>query len=239
MLKLVLSEYRCKFWMMLRAQISKFILFIWWTYFYIMIMMKLDFIRYSMGMLPLLTGFFLSRMFPNQLCKLLFLSPMSEEDRKRYLFTAYKVRTGIPIFLYFIISLFAVRLEKISAFEYLAISLLVISFNLGVNMHHALLSPEIIRMEGEKDYRLSFAYGILSLFAQLTAWITMIFFASIGNQGMEQYTENMALLIMVFLEILLMAVVCVICYKPVIQYGMDYESCRMVYSADKKQMKRL
>lgn len=235
MLKLVLSEYRCRFCMMLQAQISKFILFIWWTYFYMMFMMRLDFARYSMGMLPLLLGFFLSRMFPNQLCKLLFLCPMSQEDRKKYMMTAYKARIGIPIFLYFVISLFAVRLEQIPAIQYLGISLLVISFNLGVNMHHALLSLEIVRMEGEKDYKLSFAYGILSLFAQFTAWITMIFFASVGMHGMEQHIENVILLIMVFLEILLNAAICVICYKPVMQYGMNYENCRMVYSAAKNK----
>lgn len=235
MLKLVLNEYRCRFWMMLQAQIGKFILFLWWTYFYDMFMMRLNIMKYSLGMLPLLLGFFLSRMFPNQLSKLLFLCPISKQDRKKYLIMAYKMRIGISIFLYLALSMFAVNIEEMSLSEYIGISLLVLSFNLGVNMHHALLSFNNVRMKGEKDYKLSFAYGILSLLTQFMAWIAMIFFASIGKHGMEQHTDDVILFIMVFFEVLLNMAICVICYRPVMQYGMNYESCRTVYSKDKKE----
>ncbi|MDE7310057.1 MAG: hypothetical protein K2N87_00245 [Eubacterium sp.] len=233
MLKLVWGNYRCRFLVVWKAHNKMILWYIFWSYVYIMIVLRLDVIKYTMGMIPMLLGFWLSRMYPNELSKILFLCPMSEKERLKYLRTAYGLRVGIAVGVYFVLSLPAVVCGYLLCLQYIGISLLVISFVLGANMHHVFLSLFLVRQMGEKEFRLSLVYVVLSLFSHLCAWGTMIFYASFGINGSETHTDNIIFTVMVGIAFVINAAICMICYKPVIRNGINYESCWMIGSKEK------
>ena len=225
MFQFVLRDYRYRFW---PSCINyALIIFIYILNFYVNMIMiwRLDVVKYSIGMLPMMLGLLLSRMFPNQLQKQMYLCPMSARDRKKYLFTAYAVRFGGVGILYRGGSLAALITGRITRWEFTAVSALVLFFLLGVNMHHVLFGLLVVRREGEKNYWLSIIYATLSLLVQLTALVTMIYFAYTRFGEQRQHADLGILSGMVGINVLLNIVVCVICYKPVIRYGINYESC--------------
>ncbi len=227
MLKLVLKDYRCRFLLEWKVYWTKILWYFWWSYVYAMLMLRLDVTRYTVGMLPMLLGFWLSRMYPNALSKMLFLCPMSKKDRVNYLWTAYVLRVGIAAGVYFAVSLPAAAAGHIAGIQYGWLTLGVVSFIVGANMHHPFLSLTIARKEGEKDFWIALVYGVLCLFSQLFGWGVMISFASAGKLGLEARTDQSILVGLVILELLINAGICVICYKPVIRSSMNYESCWM------------
>lgn len=225
MLKLILDDYRGRFWAALKASFNTMTLYFCWIYVYIGFMSHADFIIYSMGIIPMLLGLFLSRMYPNQLHKLLFLCPLSEQDRKRYIVTAYRVRVGISMILYLMFSLPAVLSGYISIMKGAAIGFLVLIFVLGVNMHHSFLSVQIARTEDDPYYWPAFIYGVLSAFSQITGCFAMMDFAR--KRSLEE-TFQIELAVMIVMELLLNAGICLICYKPVMEYGVSYEKCHFI-----------
>lgn len=62
-----------------------------------------------------------------------------------------------------------------------------------------------------------------------------IFYASIGQHGLQQDTEYRALAWMVGLVVIMNAVICVCCYKPVIRYGICYEGRAVLKRRDAEQ----
>ena len=91
MFKMILEDYRGRFFASLKAVSSAgtfyFCLgYFYIGYFYMGFMTGADAVRYAMGVVPMLSGLLLSRMYPNEIHKILFLCPMSENDRKKYTF---------------------------------------------------------------------------------------------------------------------------------------------------------
>ncbi len=234
MLKLVLGDYRCRFLSELKKYIQMIVTFGWLVIFY-MVILHTDVILYLTGMVPVMIGLLLSRMFPNHLDKWLFLCPLSVQDRKKYLMTAYLVRVGIPGLLYASVSVSLAVIGYISGTVYVQMSALVISYLLGANMHHAFLSLRIVRRLGEKDALISFIYGVLSLFSLIIVWIAVIFVSTIGSHGLEPYMDVAIFKNMVLVEVVINVVLCVICYRPVMQHGIHYESCQMLSREGTKQ----
>ena len=232
MLKLIIGEYRCRFLIVFKQNRNRILWYFFWSYVYYMLIMRLDVVKYTIGMVPLLAGFWLSRMYPNELSKMLFLCPMSKEDRVRYLWTAYGLRVGVSIGLYAVISLPVVLSGSISWHQYRWLTLAVVSFILGANMHHSFLSLSIARTKGDKDYRISFVYGLLSLSSQICAWYIMTAFA-FPSYGLEIQNGRKIWIAVVLIELLINLEICAICYKPVIRNGMNYESCRMIGTTQK------
>lgn len=225
MLQFVFRDYKYRFWPSCISYAALIFLYLWNFYVYMMILWRLDFVKYSIGMLPMMLGLALSRMYPNQLQKQMFLCPMSLCDRKKYLFTAYAVRVFSAGILYFVGSLTALAAGRIAVWEFAEVSVLVVFFLLGVNMHHALFGLRMVRREGEKDFWLSIIYAILCLFVQLTACIAMMYFAYTGFDGQRQHADPAVMSGLTGMNVLLNIAICIICYKPVIVYGTDYESC--------------
>ena len=136
-----------------------------------------DAVRYAMGVVPMLAGLLLSRMYPNEIHKILFLCPMSEKDRKKYMITAYAVRIGISMMLYALFSLALLAAGVVSVLEMLEIGVLVLAFLMGANMHHALFSMQTARAEGDEYYWLSLGYGLLFMVSWVISGCAMASFS--------------------------------------------------------------
>ena len=93
-------------------------------------------------------------------------------------------------------------------------------------------SLSIARTKGDKDYTISFAYGLLSLSSQICAWYIMTAFA-FPSYGLEIQNGRKIWIAVVLIELLINLEICAICYKPVIRNGMHYESCRMIGTTQK------
>ena len=241
MIKFVLDDYRGRFFTAFISTIQVIIIYSVWIFLYMAIVTKTDIIKYSIGILPMLTGFFLSRMYPNQIHKLMFLCPMSDRDRKRYMITAYGVRVGISIAVYILLSMPAFITDYISTSELLIAALLVLIYVMGTNMHHPLLSMQIAETKEKADYGFRILYTLLSAVSQIAACLAMVFLASADKQASAAgiYAESAAhslrrdVVILLLTELLLNTVICLVCYKPVMKYGMNYELCG-VYSKKTK-----
>lgn len=245
LLKFVLDDYRGRFWTALKSILQIMMLYFFWIYVYIGIIMKTDMIRYSIGILPMLTGFFLSRMYPNQLHKLMFLCPMSNEDRKKYMITAYGVRIGISMTVFAALSIPALIVNYISIQELTAAGLLVLIYVSGANMHHPLLSMQIARTQEDENYWISLIYALLSVFSQIAACLAMVFLASCTETAVAVIiTETAAslwrkVIVMILTDLLLNAAICIICFRPVMEYGMNYEKCFAMYAKKTRYEKYL
>lgn len=234
MVKLVIEDYCCRFFFMVKVYFRQINTYLWLVLFY-MFLWKTDYLKYCVGMLPMLFGLLLSRMFPNQLNKLLFLCPMDEKDRKKYLITAYFVRVGISVSLFLILSVPLLIIGYLPLSEFLSVSVLTVSFILGANIHHHFLSLSIIRETWDKVFWLTFAYGFLSLISQMNVWVAMIFFSTMGNHGLHPDTDQKILISFVCIEVLINTVICGSCFKPVIRHGICYESDVICRERDAKQ----
>lgn len=234
MIKLVMEDYCCRFFFMVKVYFKQINTYIWLVFFY-MVLWKTDFFKYCVGMLPMLFGLLLSRMFPNQLNKLLFLCPMDEKDRKKYLITTYFVRVGVSTALFLMLSIPLLMMGYLSLTEFLAVSILTVSFILGANMYHHFLSLFVVRETWDKVFWLTFAYGVLNLLSQINVWVAMIFFSTMGKHMLHPDTDQKILTCFVCIEVLINAVICGSCFKPVIKHGICYECGAMYMERDAKQ----
>ncbi len=234
MVKVILQECRCRFFPVLKGYSTPIFIFVWLAFSY-MVIFQADYLKYLWGMLPMLLGLLLSRIYPNQLSKLMLLCPMTEKDRKKYLITAYLVRVGISIGLFIVLGFLCRQFCQITLYECAAVSFLIVFFILGANMHHSFMSLMIVRQKGDKDYVITFVYGVLHLLSCVIAWFTMIFYASIGRHGLQQDTEYRALTWLTGLVVIMNAVICVCCYKPVIRHGIYYEGRAVLKRRDTEQ----
>ena len=233
MFKMILEDYRGRFFASLKAVSSAgtfyFCLgYFYIGYFYMGFMTGADAVRYAMGVVPMLAGLLLSRMYPNEIHKILFLCPMSENDRKKYMITAYAVRIGISMMLYALFSLALLAAGVVSVLEMLEIGVLVLAFLMGANMHHALFSMQTARAEGDEYYWLSLGYGLLFMVSWVISGCAMASFSVRDGIFVQAgvLTErhlDMSAAVMILLEVVFNAAICLICYKPVMEFGMNYE----------------
>ena len=236
MVKMILNEYRCKFIPAMKVYMAQS-----YIYFYLglvithMFVFKTVYLKYIWGMLPMLLGLLLSKIFPNQLSKLMFLCPMTAKDRKKYLITAYFVRVGIPIAIFILIGIICGRIYPVTRYEHIAVSCLIVSFILGANMHHNFLSLAVVRQREDKDYIISFVYGILSLLSQPVVWFTMIFYATMGQHGLQLETDYNTLKRLTEVVVAMNVIICAGCFKPVVRHGICYEDRGIYKRRDAKQ----
>lgn len=82
-----------------------------WDYIFIGILWASDFYEemflrpavlcgYSIIIFIILFGYLISRMYPGKLEKTLYLCPLTQEEKKQYVETGYRLRIALPMFLY-------------------------------------------------------------------------------------------------------------------------------------------
>lgn len=226
MLRLVLNDYRCRFSMEFKA-IYKDMIYLLFIYIEILAYMRVNFVKYSACMVPLLFGYMISRMYPNQLSKMLFLCPLSAEDRKKYMNTAYFVRISIPLVLWALLVMPITAVGYFTIFDLVTSGVLLLGFCAGMNMNHTLLSLRIIIPEENEIHHVSFVHGILKLFLQIITWATAIYYAfDLSRTGIHINRTVVAILLII--EMVISAALILISYKPVMELGTQYECCRPI-----------
>lgn len=219
MLKLILDDYIRGFCTAWKKGISETA---WFMYIYLSVLPMIKGVavdRYFFGMFPMILGILLARMYPNQISKILFLCPLTEQDRKKYLQMAYWLRVSIPMILCLGLGAVSMAWGEISLFYYAAVSLLVFFYLMGVNIYCVpdKQSPNAM----ERIYPLPGIYEVWDVLIQIVGVIGV--FVTITMEG-EAQTDKIIMAVFVLLEMLLFIKMRITYYWPVMLRGMQYES---------------
>lgn len=172
----------------------------------------------------MMSGILLARMYPNQMGKILYLCPLTERERKRYLETAYWLRVSLPMALSLGFGAAGMKMGRISLFYFIEMSLLVLFFLLGVNVY---CMPDDQAMPAlKRTYHLPGMFEVWDMLIQIVGIFTTAVFSLsdlIAADFLNADTIIMSMLVM--LEMLLCVKMLVTYYKPVMARGLQYESC--------------
>lgn len=227
MIKMVYKDYRHGFWEALKKNCN---FTAWYMYIYIAVLALIHFretnIMMILGFVPMVIGLMLARAYPNQLSKVLFLCPLSENDRRVYLKTAYWIRVLLPVSMCLISSTVAAALGFIQLFYYMEMNLLIISYLVGINVYCLPKSWKMVDMPKDQwDMRMPYAYELLNVFLQLVGLIGICLFGFSDLIGIDEGNDKIFLTVFVIVEALLSLAAVKIYYKPVMERGLWYESC--------------
>lgn len=232
MLKQVLDDYRMGFWTALKnyadmAKLSAYAIYVGVT---MLMLARTEDVNLMIltGIVPMLAGLLLARIYPNQMSKIMFLCPMSAKERKCYLKTAYWLRVGTPMALCIISSTAAMALGYIPIFYYLEMNILVFSYLSGINVYCLPQSWKKDLSEDQWTLRAPFAYEVLNMFLQLVGLIGICVFGSADFYGMDQKKDQIAMTVFMLAELLISLKIIVTYYKPVMEHGMNYEDCYLI-----------
>lgn len=232
MLKMIYDDYRFGFWTSLKKNSS---FTAWYVYVYTFMLAVTHFsdtnIIIVVGFVPMAMGMMLAQAFPNQMRKVLFLCPLTENERRAYLRTAYWFRVLLPMSLCLIGSTVVLAFGHIQLFYYIEMNLLVISYLLGINVYCLPESWKTSKLpEDQWTIRIPYAYEFLNVVLQLVGLIGICLFASLDLIKIDERNDKLALTVFVISEILLCLTAVKVYYKPVMERGIWYESCYPVKS---------
>lgn len=232
MLKMVYDDYRRGFWTALKKNSS---FTAWYVYIYVAGLALMNFkdtnIIIAVGFVPMVIGIMLARAYPNQMRKIMFLCPLSVNERKVYFKTAYWFRVLLPMSLCLIGSIAAMALKYMQVFYLIEMNLLEFSYLMGINVYCLPDSWKAVKVSADQwRMHAPYAYEFLNVILQLVGVIGMCLFASLDLIDIDESNDKIALTLFVIAEMLLCFAAVKIYYKPVMERGIWYESCYPVKS---------
>lgn len=223
MLKLVLDDYRRSFRTAWKRGVNAMAWLLYVDFLvFVPVLYSWDSVKYLFGVASMMIGILLARMYPNQMSKILFLCPLTEQDRKKYLETAYWLRVSIPMIICISTGAVSLVIGHLSFFYYLMVCLQSFFFMVGVNIYCVPDKQSVYITQ--RVYQLPGVYEVWNILIQAVGAFGMCIFVSIEINP-NGVTDKVIILAFVFVEMLLSIKMFVTYYRPVMARGMRYESC--------------
>lgn len=178
---------------------------------------------YYLSILPVLMAVFIARGFAGYKNKTLFLCPLSEEQRREYYETAYKLRVGVSIGLFVILAGSQVLVGAIHPTVFLLMVIAIVSYVFAINTW----CPPVVDSNKamERKWNLPGSYEMWNIFMQASGFLTMIILtAAAADEDKALFGWEWAITGVV------VAVQCVLSwkmvrkyYKPIMEQCISYE----------------
>lgn len=127
---------------------------------------------YYLSMLPILIAAFIARGYAGKKNKTLFLCPLSEEQRREYYETAYRMRVGVSIGLFVVCAGSQVLVGAIHPTVFVMMLVAVVSYSFAINTW----CPPVVNSKKamERVWNLPGQYELWNIFVQASGILTMI-----------------------------------------------------------------
>lgn len=176
---------------------------------------------YFLQFVPIIVGFFMGGIYPNRLGKSMFLCPMTEKERKTYLYTSYAFRVILYTVPYLL-------LEAVCAyfcqFSVVCSVIRIASYVLLMLVIQLTLDKETVASEKKSKIPRLFGYGTAQGFASIVGLIAIIVFQIISGDSSMSWAERQTVMIKGFvIQLIFSGIYLIGFFNRIIDVAQDYE----------------
>ena len=179
---------------------------------------------YYSFLVPMLGSLFFVRVCPNRISKTLLLCPMSDLERKKYVYAGFEIRIIFSIVFFLVCNLPVYLVEKWKLWHLGIEFLFFLLYVITINVYVPPINPS--RNSYERKYNLPGYYNIWDVLAQINGMLGMMFLVDqFRMEGkVQDFWGNLWIGIFMALQFILMLVMLLVYFKPVVEQAMQCEN---------------